>query len=164
LKRITILLPISCLVLLSAIAATGTIISQAAFAHTDKYYIGYSQGQTQARTDYYAYAQDYRPFCPVYDKWTEANGPHSSNFCAGFIDGYNAEWNSLPAYHNQRVQQTTDQSSSVNIKGNNNRVTVNQQTNNNVGGQNSGYGHSHYGHGSGILPRCFILCSNIEVR
>jgi hypothetical protein len=66
-----------------------------AFAHTDEYYIGYSQGKTQAITDYYAYANDYRPFCPVYDAWTAAHGLHSSNFCAGFIDGYNAQWNAI---------------------------------------------------------------------
>lgn len=156
-KRITTLLPLSCLVLLSAIAATGTSIQ--AFAHTDKYYIGYSQGQTQARTDYHAYANDYRPFCPVYDKWTNANGPHSSNFCAGFIDGYNTQWNALVVYHNQGIQQRTSQDSNVRINGDNSRVTVNQQVNNNLGGQN-GYGSGSNGH-SGILPRCFILCSNL---
>jgi hypothetical protein len=166
LKRITTLLPIRCLVLLSTIAATGTIISQAAFAHTSNYNKGYPQGQAQARQDYSAYAQDYRPFCPVYDSWTEKNGPHSSNFCAGFIHGYNQAWYALVwKTHNQRVSQSTDQSSNVNIKGNNNRVTVNQQVNNNVGGQNSGgYGSGSYGNGHGILPRCFILCSNIQVR
>jgi len=65
LKKITILLPFICLVLLAAIAATGSSISQAAFAHTSNYNKGYPQGQAQARTDYYANTQDYRPFCPV---------------------------------------------------------------------------------------------------
>jgi hypothetical protein len=132
LKRTTIsLLPLSCLILLTVIIAPTQ-----AFAHTDKYYIGYSQGQTQARTDYYAYANDYRPFCPVYDAWTAAHGSHSSNFCAGFVDGYNAQWNTLSSSHNARVQQSTSQDSNVRINGDGNRVTVSQQVNNNVGGQN----------------------------
>lgn len=154
-KRIIILLPVSCLIFLGA-----TATSIQAFAHTSNYNKGYPQGQTQAKTDYYAYANDYRPFCPVYDKWTEANGPHTSNFCAGFIDGYNAQWNALAQYHSQSIQQRTSLSSGVNIKGDNNRVTVNQQVNNNVGGQN-GYG---YSGGHGVLPRCVILCSNIRVN
>ena len=154
-KRIIILLPVSCLIFLGA-----TATSIQAFAHTSNYNKGYPQGQTQAKTDYYAYANDYRPFCPVYDKWTEANGPHTSNFCAGFIDGYNAQWNALAQYRSQSIQQRTSLSSGVNIKGDNNRVTVNQQVNNNVGGQN-GYG---YSGGHGVLPRCVILCSNIRVN
>jgi len=83
----------------------------------------------------------------VFDAWTEANGPHSSNFCAGFVDGYKAQWTSLAPGIMQRIQQSTTQSSGINIKGSNNDVAVNQQVNNNIGGQNgycsgSGYGHS----------------------
>jgi hypothetical protein len=89
------------LALIAAVAITTPV-----FAHTDKYFIGYSQGKTQARTDYYAYANDYRPFCPVYDAWTSAHGPHSSNFCAGFIDGYNAEWNAI-AHTTRSVQDSS---------------------------------------------------------
>jgi hypothetical protein len=153
------MLPLICLLLLSAIAATSTSIQ--AFAHTEKYWIGYPQGQAQARTDYFAYAQDYRPFCPVYDSWTAANGPHSSNFCAGFIDGYNAQWNALASQHNTRVQQSTSQDSNIRVNGDNNRVTVNQQVNNNVGGQNGGSGSR--GHGS-YQPNCSFLCSIIKVN
>jgi hypothetical protein len=162
LKRITILLLLSCLVWLSAIAAIGTSIQT--FAHTDKSYIGYSQGKTQARTDYYAYANDYRPFCPVYDKWTDANGPHSSNFCAGFIDGYNVQWNALLVYHNQNIQQMISLSSGVNIKGDNNRVTVNQQFNNNMGGQNSDDSSGSSRGYNSYQPSCKILCSIIRVN
>jgi hypothetical protein len=152
LKRITMLLPVSCLLLLSAIAATSTSIQ--AFAHTDNYYIGYSQGQTQAKTDYYLPQNDYRPFCPVYDKWTAANKPHSSNFCAGFIDGYKDAWSNLAP--DQSIQQSTTQS--VSIKGDNNKVV--QQTINNVG--NSGSDGSSGGHG--YQPRCTFLCSIIKVN
>jgi hypothetical protein len=74
------------------------ILLSHALAHTDKYYIVYSQGQTKANDDYgtlyYGY-RDYKPFCPTNDAWTQANGPHSSYFCAGFIDGYNAQWTTL---------------------------------------------------------------------
>jgi len=96
-KNIAIALS-SVLALIAAVATTAPV-----FAHTDKYWIGYSQGKTQARTDYYAYANDYRPWCPVYDAWTAAHGPHSSNFCAGFEDGYKAMWHSIVVWHNARV-------------------------------------------------------------
>lgn len=159
-KRIT-MLPLSCLVLLCAIAATSTSIQT--FAHTDKYYLGYSQGQTKATADYYVIDNghnDYNPRCPTSDAWNQANGPHSSNFCAGFIDGYNAQWTSLApnfmAWHNQRVEQSTSQS--VSIKGDNNKVV--QQAINNVGNSGSGYGR---GHGS-YQPNCSFLCSIIEVN
>jgi hypothetical protein len=138
-----------------------------AFAHTDKYQIGYSQGQTKATQDYNLNDNghsDYMPFCPTYDTWTEANGQHSSNFCAGFIDGYNAQWTSLApnfmAWHNARVAQSTSQDSNVNIKGDNNRVVVNQQASNNIG--NSRGGSSDSGHG--FQPECTILCSIIKIR
>jgi hypothetical protein len=69
-----------------------------ALAYTDKYYIDYSQGQTKANDKYstlcYGY-RDYKLFCPTNDAWTQANGPHGSNFCAGFIDRYNAQWTTL---------------------------------------------------------------------
>lgn len=149
-----IMLPIGCLILISAIPN--------AFAHTEYYNIGYSQGQTKASNDYYVNDNghnDYNPRCPTNDSWNQNNGPHSSNFCAGFIDGYIAQWTSLDPQTVQRIQQSSSQSSGISIRGSNNDVTVNQQTNNNVGGQN-GYG---YGH-SGVLPRCVILCSNIRVN
>jgi hypothetical protein len=161
LKRLTILLPLSLLVLLGA-TATGTSIQ--AFAHTDKYYIGYSQGQDKGTSDYYLNDNghnDYRPFCPTSDAWTEQNGPHSSNFCAGFIDGYKAAWTSLAPDVMQRIQQRTSQDSTVKINRDNNRVTVNQQVNNNVGGQNS---NGSEGNGNGYQPRCAILCSIIKVN
>jgi hypothetical protein len=148
------LLPLSCLILLSAIAATSTSIQ--VFAHTDKYYIGYSQGQTKATADYYVNGHnDYNPRCPTNDAWNQANGPHRGNFCAGFIAGYNAQWTTLAPDVMQRIQQSASLSSGINIKGSNNDVTVNQQVNNNIGGQN---GHSSY------QPRCAILCSIIRVN
>ncbi len=67
---------------LALIAAVGT--TTPVFAHTDKYYVGYSQGQTKATDDYNNYIDGhnyYKPFCPTDDAWTQANGPHSSNFC-----------------------------------------------------------------------------------
>ncbi len=153
--------------------ATGTSIQ--AFAHTDKYYIGYhvwkynsySQGQDKGTSDYYLNDNghnDYRPFCPTSDAWTEQNGPHSSNFCAGFIDGYKAAWTSLAPDVMQRIQQRTSQDSTVKINGDNNRVTVNQQVNNNVGGQNSEGSEGSEGSSNGYQPRCAILCSIIKVN
>jgi hypothetical protein len=128
LKRISILLSLGCLVFLSTVAATATTVP--VFAHTEYYNTGYSQGQAKATTDYYYIDNrhnDYKPFCPTNDAWTQSHGAHSSNFCSGFVDGYNTQWTSLAPifmkWHNERVQQSTSQYSSVNIKGDNNRAT-----------------------------------------
>jgi hypothetical protein len=144
------------------------ILAPHAFAHTDKYYIGYSQGQAKANDDYslvYNGHNYYRPFCPSVDAWTEANGPHSSNFCAGLIDGYNAQWTSLaPNFmqqHWNRVNnQQIGQNSNRRIDGNGNRVVVNQGASNSAGSEGSSSSGSN---GHGFQPQCRILCSVIKV-
>ena len=168
-KRISILLSLSCLVLLCTLTATATTVP--VFAHSEYYNTGYSQGQARATADYYYIDNghnEYKPFCPTNEAWSQANGPHSSNFCAGFIDGYNAQRTALAPHfmiwHNVRVRQSTSQDSSVNIKSDNNRVTVDQQVNNNIDDQNSdgssGSGREH----SSYQPNCKILCSIIRVN
>jgi hypothetical protein len=124
-----------------------TVVVTSAFAHTEYFNTGYLQGQAKVTTDYFDIYNGhnyYRPFCPTNDAWTQSHGVHSSIFCAGFVDEYNAQWTSLSPYfmqqHWNRVNnQQIDQNSNVNIKGNNNRVTVNQNVNNNVGHESNGY-------------------------
>jgi hypothetical protein len=172
LKRISISLSLSCLVLLSPLAATATTVP--VFAHTQYYNTGYSQGQAKSTADYYYIDNghnDYTPFCPTNDAWTQSHGAHTNNFCAGFVDGYNAQWTRLAPYfmqqHWNRVNnQQIDQNGNVNIKGNSNRVTVNQNVVNNVPRESSEYddtGRSSGGHTS-YQPSCTILCSIIKVN
>ena len=76
---------------------------------------------------------------------------HSDNFCAGYSDGYSNWWHQVD--QNTGIQQ--GQSSNVNIKGNDNRVTVNQGQSVQGGSDTSG------GSGNGDLPTCHILCASI---
>ncbi len=135
--------------------------------HVKYYNTGYSQGQAKTTADYYYIdkgCKDYKPFCKSNDAWTQSHGPHSSNFCTGFVDGYNGKLTSLVPYfmqqHWNRVNnQQTDQNSNVNIKGNNNRVIMNQNVNNNIGRESSGYDGSGTSSGGHTIyqPSCTIL-------
>jgi hypothetical protein len=87
----------------------------------------------------------------VYD--SSCPSGHSDNFCAGYSDGYNNWWHQADQ-KNTGTQQ--GQSSKVNIKGNDNRVTVNQGQSVQGGSDTSG------GSGSGDLPACHILCAVIK--
>lgn len=71
------------------IAALGT--APAAFAHTQHYYIGYSDGLNRATQDYYGHTYN-GPYCPT-------DQSHTSNYCAGFADGYNTQWSSLHSHY-----------------------------------------------------------------
>jgi hypothetical protein len=84
--------------------------------------------------------------------FTQGMNTHSDNFCAGYSDGYSNWWHQVD--QNTGVQQ--GQLSNVNIKGNDNRVTVNQGQSVQGGSDTSG------GSGSGDLPTCHILCALIK--
>src|SRR5215831_8563075 len=58
---------------------------------------------------------------------------HSNSFCLGFQEGYDHWWNSARQLSNQQITQGPEQNTAVNIRGNGNHVTVNQQSNNNAG-------------------------------
>lgn len=137
---------------LALVAAVGT--TTPVFAHTQHYYVGFADGSHAAFRDY---GYGYDASCPTRDDGSD----HTPNYCAGYTDGYRAQWHAIYVYHHLQTQ-SIDQSSSVNIKGNNNRIVVNQQANNGVNQPVSVYG---YGHSSsGINPRCAILCANIQIR
>jgi hypothetical protein len=159
---------------LGLIAAVGT--TPAAFAHSQNYWTGHSDGIQQAFDDY-RNGNSYDASCPTRDDGSQ----HTSNYCAGYGDGYSAGW--MSAYYNhsprQQVRQEIGQNSEVNIKGNNNRVVVNQQANNGVNQPVSGYpiysndgsdgssGHhssSSSSNGGQSNPRCVLLCANIRVN
>ena len=90
--------------------------------------------------------------CPLSRSFTQGMNTHSDNFCAGYSDGYSNWWHQVD--QNTGVQQ--GQLSNVNIKGNDNRVTVNQGQSVQGGSDTSG------GSGNGDLPTCHILCALIK--
>ncbi len=87
------------------ILSLGILGPNLAQAHCQEYNDGYATGQSYAKQ---GLSID-----------TEFLNSHSKNWQAGFNDG----WNSV-SYSSGNTQQS--QSNSINIKGNNNRVTVNQ--------------------------------------
>lgn len=127
------------------------LIPSSVLAHSDEYLTGYNDGGNQAQFDV-NHGSSYSNVCPP---------NNSDHYCAGYYDGYNRYWNT--ADHSTNFNPQTDQQSSVNIKGNNNRVTVNQQTNNQFGSNNGGSSDGHH-HGSGQLPNCQFLCLGVNVH
>jgi hypothetical protein len=134
-----------------------TLIPMAAFAHRSDYIInsysgyqqtcfndrcarGYTDGENQAYSDWSG--QQKNDYCP--------NG-HSNDYCSQYVLGYNDEWN-RSIQQNFNTDQT--QGASVNIRGNNNKVNIEQgQQSTSSGGGGSG--------GSGANPQCRAFCSNI---
>jgi hypothetical protein len=147
---------------LGLIAAVAT--TPVAFAHTQRYYVGFHDGVFAAQEDYVG-GHGYDASCPTRDDGSE----HTPNYCAGYADGYGRQWIVEYNYYHHPVQrQNIEQASSVNIKGNNNRVVVNQQANNGANQPISGYpvygGHRSSSSDSQSNPRCLILCANVRIN
>jgi len=121
------------------------------FALSDqgRYEIGWQSGVSQSQYDWNNNVQ-YEPFCPEH---------YSNSFCLGFQEGYDHWWNSARQLSNQQITQCTEQNAAINIRGNENHVTINQQSNNNAGsGEDDG------GWSGGANPRCTILCANVQIK
>lgn len=82
---------------------------------------------------------------------------HSQGWC----DGYNAGFRAGNGGSNNYFGPNTGQSASINIRGNNDKVSINQRTDNQVGG--NGFSTMHMSNG-GALPTCLILCINSDIR
>jgi hypothetical protein len=82
---------------------------------------------------------------------------HSHAWCSGYNDGFRAGNGGSNIY----IGPSTGQSASINIRGNDDKVSINQQTNNQV--EDNGFSSSH-GKSIGVLPNCVILCLNSEIR
>jgi hypothetical protein len=122
------------------------------FALSDQghYEIGWQSGVSQSQYDWDNNVP-YEPFCP---------GHHSNSFCLGFQEGYDPWWKSARQLSNQQITQGTEQNTAVNIPGNGNHVTVNQQSNNNAGSsEDDGQGGR-----DGANPRCTFLCANVQIK
>lgn len=82
---------------------------------------------------------------------------HSQAWCSGYNDGFRMGNGGSDVYYGQ----TSDQSANINIRGNNDKVIVNQRTDNQVG--DTGFSTMHKSNG-GALPTCLILCINSDIR
>jgi len=114
---------------------------------TQHYNAGWNDGQYNAQTDWNNGYKTPDQSCPT-------DHHHTQEYCNGYFAGYGDEWNrSYNIYYsNSGTQQ--DQTSNVNIHGNNNRVTVNQgQSSDNPDNTNH-----HHDSGGGNLPNCHAFC------
>jgi hypothetical protein len=82
---------------------------------------------------------------------------HSETWCAGYNDGFRAANGGSNIFYGQR----SEQSANINIHGDNNKISINQQNSNQVGDNVFTSGHKFNG---GALPNCVILCLNSDIR
>jgi len=82
---------------------------------------------------------------------------HSQGWC----DGYNVGFRAGNGGSNIYYGPNTEQSAGINVHGDNNKISINQQTNNQVG--DNGFSSSHR-KSSGVLPDCVILCLISDIR
>jgi hypothetical protein len=72
---------------------------------------------------------------------------HSENWCTGYNEGFRAGNGGSNIYYGQR-------SANINVKGDNNKIIVNQQSSNQLGDTS----------GHGVLSNCVMLCLNSNIR
>jgi hypothetical protein len=86
---------------------------------------------------------------------------HSQGWCDGYNSGYRAGNGGTSIYDGPNTVQRSDQSAEITIHGNNNKISINQQTSNQVG--DNGFSSSHW-KSSSVLSNCVILCLNSDIR
>jgi hypothetical protein len=107
---------------------------------------GYTDGENQAANDWNNGYKNPNQNCPT-------DQPHSHDYCSQYWLGYGDEWN-------RSIQQNQEQGASVNIKGNNNKVNIEQgelSTDNGFSGSSSHSSSSH-----GLNPKCVLICVGIN--
>lgn len=114
-------------VFLGAIFPMSILISQShfdlAFAFSDpKHCHGYNECFDMGYRDGYNDAQN--EISPAY-----ACVSHSENWCSGYNDGFRAGNGDTNIFYGQR----SDQTANINIHGDNNRISINQENSNQVG-------------------------------
>ena len=117
-----------------------------ALSDQERFDIGWQSGVAQAQYDWNSNLP-YEPLCPSH---------HSDSFCLGYRSGYNHWWDSAQQPSNQQV---TEQKAKVDVRGNGNHVTVDQQLNEQVGDNRDG-GQAD----GGANPRCVVLCANVQIK
>jgi len=81
---------------------------------------------------------------------------HSHAWCSGYNEGFRAGNGGGNIYFGPNTGQTA----SIDVHGDNNKVSINQQTNNQLG--DNGFSSS-LRKNSGVLPNCVILCLNSDI-
>jgi hypothetical protein len=80
---------------------------------------------------------------------------HSKGWCSGYNVGFRTGGSNI------FFGPSSGQTASINVHGDNNKIGLEQQTNDQEG--DNGFSSSH-GKSSGVLPNCVILCLNSEIR
>jgi hypothetical protein len=117
-----------------------------ALSDQERFDIGWQSGVPQAQYDWNNNLQ-YDPLCPSH---------HSDSFCLGYRSGYNHWWDSVQQLSNRQV---TEQNANVDVQGNGNHVTVDQQSGGQAGNNRDG-GQA----GGSANPRCIVLCANVQIK
>jgi len=81
---------------------------------------------------------------------------HSKIWCAGYNDGFRAGNGGNNIYYSVDVRQ----SASVDVHGDNNKISINQQSSSQVRDNKEFPG----SHKEGALPSCLVLCLNSDIR
>ena len=82
---------------------------------------------------------------------------HSKGWCAGYNEGFRAGNGRSNIY----AGPSAEQGANINVRGDNNKISINQQTNTQDGDDGPSSSHRK---SSGVLPNCVILCLNSEIR
>jgi len=84
---------------------------------------------------------------------------HSQAWCSGYNEGFRAGNGGSNIYYGPNTGQTA----SVDVRGNNNKISIDQQANNQVV-DNGGFSSDHKENSGTGLPKCVILCFNSNVK
>jgi len=126
--------------------------SFAAFAYNDpKHCSGYDACFSVGYDDGYSDAQ--KGSSPAY-----ACVGHSQAWCSGYNEGFRAGNGGTNIYYSPNTGQTA----SIDVHGNNNKISIDQRANSKVG--DNGGPSDHKENSRTGLPKCEILCFNSNIR
>jgi hypothetical protein len=84
---------------------------------------------------------------------------HSQAWCSGYNEGFRAGNGGSNIY----FDPSTEQAASINVRGDNNKISIDQQMNDHLG-NNEGYVSNQKRSSASSLPNCVILCLNSYVN
>ena len=113
--------------------------------------VGWTGGENQAYHDYAAGYMVPNQNCPT-------DQPHSNDYCSQYWNGYGDEWNRSIQ---QNFNTNQEQGASVNVKGNNNKVNIEQGQQNTDNGGSGSSGHS-FSSSHGQNPKCQAFCVSVN--
>ncbi len=118
---------------------------------SQRYNDGYNNGYSAALQD-----NSYDSTCDPHGQYT-SDGQHTTYYCNGWANGYQDGWNNKNNGNSYNSGTQQEQSSNVNVRGNNNRVTVNQGQSSNS--DNTFSPDNIYGNNpGGSNPNCKVIC------